>query len=405
MAKVIQVTLFNSIVALSLIFGLTNCRDGHQPFTPTAKDAGPTGQKVTSYESVKPILEKHCSECHNKMGQRDWMDPEIAAAGKKDGAIYARIWTHFKDQTPKRMPQPNSNEEKAMTMQERQELVAWLKSSDQKEAPVATPDPGQNPDGPIGMPVPKDPVKEISMYKKMETSCFGCHGRYGVGGIDVAPHIGGLRKDYIVKQLRAFRSFEAGKVASGRHSPFMNGAAMDLKDDEIDFFADYYANLDIESIVTEFYKDRAFTEEEQALIKRGEKYAKIGMCVSCHVGSRARATAPETPSLAGQKVEVIVRELKNFVPESELKAPYRHSPLMLSLLSVPLAAQQKYEQANPDEQAEMDKKDLFRFTEEHLRAVGYYFSALIPGTPMSEQPNIPEDEDPEALFPIPAGAQ
>ncbi|MCB0421343.1 MAG: c-type cytochrome [Bdellovibrionales bacterium] len=380
MIRSVYFLVFLPLVFVFSVSGVVGCRDGHQPFAPQQQETGNTGQNVASFETVKPIFQQYCVDCHVKVGQRDWSDPKIALQGKSDGAIFDRIWTKFESGHPQRMPQVNSAEESQMSREEREKIVAWLNAN---ESTVAGSDPAPSSDNPpVVPPSGKDPIQELSMYDKMATSCFGCHGKEGVGGIDVAPHIGGQDKQYIIQQLNAFRSFKLGRVASGRHSPYMNGAAMDLSDEEIEFFADYYSKLNMEKVFVENEINQRFTNEEVQLIEKGRQFAALGNCMGCHVDNRALNAGPGTPRLAGQKASVIIKELKDF------KTGYRHSPLMNSMLTVAIANQSQYESGGPDVKEQMDESGVFRFSDDHLEALGHYFSSLVPGVPLEMQSHL-----------------
>ena len=70
--------------------------------------------------------------------------------------------------------------------------------------------------------------------------CGGCHGPTNIRTMeDMSPNIIGQKKDYIAKQLRAFRD---GK----RNHPTMSSAMEPYSDKNIDDLATYYANATVD---------------------------------------------------------------------------------------------------------------------------------------------------------------
>ena len=66
--------------------------------------------------------------------------------------------------------------------------------------------------------------------------CAACHGANGISTIKTYPNLKGLKKGYIVAQLKAFRD---GK----RKNAIMGPQAKGLSDKEITELADYYAKM------------------------------------------------------------------------------------------------------------------------------------------------------------------
>jgi cytochrome c553 len=70
--------------------------------------------------------------------------------------------------------------------------------------------------------------------------CGGCHGPTNIRTMeDMSPNIIGQKRDYIAKQLRAFRD---GK----RSHPYMNDAMAPYSDKNIEDLANYYANSTVD---------------------------------------------------------------------------------------------------------------------------------------------------------------
>jgi cytochrome c553 len=73
--------------------------------------------------------------------------------------------------------------------------------------------------------------------KAVATSiCASYHGAKGISPVGTFPNLAGQKADYLAAQLKAFRS-------KTRNNPVMSPMAADLKDEEIDNLAAYFARL------------------------------------------------------------------------------------------------------------------------------------------------------------------
>ncbi len=66
--------------------------------------------------------------------------------------------------------------------------------------------------------------------------CLACHGPQGVSMNPLWPNLAGQKEEYLVKQLKDFRSDE-------RKNPVMSPLAKPLSDSEIDNLAAFFASL------------------------------------------------------------------------------------------------------------------------------------------------------------------
>ena len=66
--------------------------------------------------------------------------------------------------------------------------------------------------------------------------CFVCHGQNGIGLGPDNPNLAGQKKNYLVKQLKDFRSKE-------RKHDVMNGIAVTLTDKDIEELAKYFSEM------------------------------------------------------------------------------------------------------------------------------------------------------------------
>jgi cytochrome c553 len=67
-------------------------------------------------------------------------------------------------------------------------------------------------------------------------ACVGCHGEAGVSANSLWPNLAGQKRDYLAKQLKAFRDQD-------RLDPMMNAIVQSLSDSDIEALAAYYSSL------------------------------------------------------------------------------------------------------------------------------------------------------------------
>ncbi|MEO0957465.1 MAG: cytochrome c [Pseudomonadota bacterium] len=80
--------------------------------------------------------------------------------------------------------------------------------------------------------------------REKAAQCRVCHGLDGIARMPIAPHIAGENEQYLVTQLRAFRS---GK----REHEIMSVVAGALSDEDIDDLSAWYASIQIEVTMPE----------------------------------------------------------------------------------------------------------------------------------------------------------
>ena len=73
---------------------------------------------------------------------------------------------------------------------------------------------------------------------KAQTLCENCHGKDGVALLPGAPNLSGQQKEYLVQQLRAYRS-------GSRQNAQMSVVAKTLTDADIENLADWYSSIKI----------------------------------------------------------------------------------------------------------------------------------------------------------------
>ncbi|MGA8052000.1 MAG: cytochrome c [Burkholderiales bacterium] len=73
---------------------------------------------------------------------------------------------------------------------------------------------------------------------KVNTLCQNCHGEDGRATLPGAANLSGQQKEYVVEQLRAFRS-------GSRHNEQMSVVAKSLSDADIENVAEWYSSIKV----------------------------------------------------------------------------------------------------------------------------------------------------------------
>jgi cytochrome c553 len=76
----------------------------------------------------------------------------------------------------------------------------------------------------------------IAQENNLVVSCKTCHGDKGVSNNSLWPNLAGQKKDYLILQLKAFRSGE-------RKNPIMNPMSQNLSDSDIENLSEYFSSL------------------------------------------------------------------------------------------------------------------------------------------------------------------
>jgi len=77
---------------------------------------------------------------------------------------------------------------------------------------------------------------DIAAGKAKAASCAACHGANGMSMIPMYPNLAGQKEQYLLKQLKDFKSKK-------RNDPVMSAMAMPLSTQDMENIAAYYASL------------------------------------------------------------------------------------------------------------------------------------------------------------------
>ena len=103
---------------------------------------------------------------------------------------------------------------------------------------------------------------------KAEASCVVCHGLDGQATIPLAAHLSGQQKDYLVIQLRDYRS---GK----RQHDQMSIIAKPLTNEEIDNLAEWYSSIKVMVDMPEDSNNAESKDKPEEAVFNSESVKKI----------------------------------------------------------------------------------------------------------------------------------
>lgn len=152
--------------------------------------------------------------------------------------------------------------------------------------------------------------------KAKAATCAACHGSNGIGASDTFPNLAGQHADYIVKQLKAFKSGD-------RKNPLMAPMAASLSEQDMADLGAYYSALPRDGASQDTSADNGSTASTapaaytpnpvagKSLYELGDASRNIASCIGCH-GSEGNSEVLIYPNLANQHPEYIAKQLMSF---------------------------------------------------------------------------------------------
>lgn len=129
--------------------------------------------------------------------------------------------------------------------------------------------------------------------------CGACHGLDGNSVDAQYPKLAGQSEEYIVHQLKNFKS---GK----RQNPIMMGMAAPLSEQDMHDIGAYFASQKIVPGVA----DQALVKHGEKLFREGDAERKIPACMACHSIDGSGNPGAMYPQLEGQHAQYIQATLK-----------------------------------------------------------------------------------------------
>jgi cytochrome c553 len=155
-------------------------------------------------------------------------------------------------------------------------------------------------------------------------ACSACHGKDGNSRMENIPSIAGQPAVFIVNQLILMRE----KV---RPVEVMEPFVKDLKDEDVTALAGHFAKMP---------PKRGDETIDPMLVKRGEQIAAERRCGSCHLPTLAGQE--QIPRIARQRIDYLIKSLKEFRDGTRLGADTNMSVPVAGLSDADLAALAHY---------------------------------------------------------------
>ena len=134
--------------------------------------------------------------------------------------------------------------------------------------------------------------------------CSNCHGLDGNSVSPNFPRLAAQQKNYVVEQLKGFRSHNRSDPAGFE---YMWGLSRSLTDSQINGLADYYARQQPLAAAT---ADDGRVSSGRDLYQQGIPAQSVPPCMSCH-GAEGKGSE-QFPRLAGQHANYLVKQLTVF---------------------------------------------------------------------------------------------
>jgi cytochrome c553 len=140
----------------------------------------------------------------------------------------------------------------------------------------------------------------------VSTVCVACHGPDGNSPLAVNPKLAGQHADYLVKQMKNFKSVD-GKQPE-RTNPIMNGMIAAYDEGQMRDLAAYFS---AQTQIGEVAKNRETIEFGQKLYRGGDQAKGLPACAACH-GPTGTGIPAQYPRIGGQYAEYTEAQLKSF---------------------------------------------------------------------------------------------
>ncbi len=137
-----------------------------------------------------------------------------------------------------------------------------------------------------------------------EQVCSNCHGLDGNSVSPNFPRLAAQQKNYLVAQLKGFRSHNRADPAGFE---YMWGLSRSLSDSQIDGLADYYLRQKPLPVTT---ADNTRVVLGRDLFQQGIPAQNVPACASCH-GAEGKGS-DQFPRLASQHANYLVKQLTVF---------------------------------------------------------------------------------------------
>lgn len=151
--------------------------------------------------------------------------------------------------------------------------------------------------------------------------CAACHGVHGNSQSPIFPRLNGQTHDYLVAQLKGFRSHVRGESDA---RSYMWAIASQLDDSTVTSLADYFS---AQTPTDPSEGDPALAARGRAIFENGDPQKGLPACASCH-GDHGQGNG-QFPRIAGQHGDYLLRQIEVF-----RNGTRANSPVMASVAHV-----------------------------------------------------------------------
>ncbi|MGE0485168.1 MAG: cytochrome c [Gammaproteobacteria bacterium] len=131
--------------------------------------------------------------------------------------------------------------------------------------------------------------------------CVACHGADGNSMNPIWPNLAGQHEEYIVAQLKAFKS-------GARANPSMSPMAATVADEDMATIGAWYRSQTLKIAPL----GEVDVSKGEALYRGGDAERGIPACMACHGPTGAGNGAARFPALSGQHAEYTALQLKAY---------------------------------------------------------------------------------------------
>jgi cytochrome c553 len=132
-------------------------------------------------------------------------------------------------------------------------------------------------------------------------TCVACHGVDGNSVNPEWPSLAGQHSQYIVKQLKAFKS-------GSRTNALMAPMAMGLSDQDMEDVAAYFSSQTARGLEA----DKSKVAAGQKLYRGGNATTKVAACIACHGPNGGGNPTAGYPSIRGQHSVYVAAQLNAY---------------------------------------------------------------------------------------------
>ncbi|MEX2353141.1 MAG: c-type cytochrome, partial [Gammaproteobacteria bacterium] len=140
-------------------------------------------------------------------------------------------------------------------------------------------------------------------------SCGACHGPNGNSMNPVWPSLAGQHEQYLVKQLKDFKS-------GARTDPQMAPMAASLSEQDMEDIAAYYAEQELQGGTVPASVEFKLVELGEGIYRAGDASSGLASCMACHSPTGAGNPVAMYPRLNSQHAAYTAAQLQAFKSES-----------------------------------------------------------------------------------------